>query len=89
MDKRKLGLLGLWWGWLPALYGLVWLVSHFLFGGMKFNQTIEQFMLANVWSGGGWLWLWLTVGFIGGSSLAGLCAVAEWETNSAINAAET
>lgn len=65
MDKRKLGLLGLWWGWLPALYGLVWLVSHFLFGGMKFNQTIEQFMLANVWSGGGWLWLWLTVGFIG------------------------
>ncbi|MCA9309181.1 hypothetical protein KC973_02295 [Candidatus Saccharibacteria bacterium] len=32
---------------------------------MKFNQTLEQFMLANVWSGGGWLFLWLIIGFIG------------------------
>lgn len=63
--KGKLGALAAWWGWMPGLYGLVWLVNHFLFGGMKFNQTMDQFMLANVWSGGGWLWAWLTVGFIG------------------------
>lgn len=63
--KGKLGALAAWWGWMPGLYGLVWLVRRFLFEGMKLNQDMDQFMLANVWSGSWWLWAWLTVGFIG------------------------
>ncbi len=65
MEKRKLGLLALWWGWMPVLGGLVWGVSRLLFGGYAYNQNIDQFMLANFWSGGVMLWMWLVIGALG------------------------
>lgn len=68
-SKGKLGALAVWWGWMPALYALVWAVLHFLFGGYKINQWLDQFMLANVWSGSWWLWIWVTIGFIGSAAI--------------------
>lgn len=70
MDKRKLGFLALWWGWIPAVW-FVWRgVVKLLFGGHTWGQKMDQWLLGNVLSGGWWLWLWLTIGAVGSIAIA-------------------
>ena len=47
---------------MPLVCGLLWLVDNGLFEGHKYSQKLDQFMLANVWSGGGWFWAWVVIG---------------------------
>lgn len=61
---RLLGILVAWWAWMPVIYGLGWCL-RLVTPGHRFAQSADQWFYANVLSLGGWLWLWLTVGFIG------------------------
>lgn len=67
--KKTVITLAAWWGWMPALYVVLWGVLHFIMEGFRFGQQLDQFMLANVWSGGGWLWSWLAIGLAGSAAL--------------------
>lgn len=62
---KRITALAAWWLWMPAVYGLVWLLWHHIFEGYAATQWIDQLMQANFWSGGALLWIWLLVGFIG------------------------
>jgi hypothetical protein len=64
----------LWWGWMPLLYGIFWGVSKLLFGGYAYNQTVDQFMLANVWSGSGFLVGWFAIGALGSAVIVAVLA---------------
>jgi hypothetical protein len=55
----------IWWGWLPALYAIAWAILHGLFEGYRLVQRFDQFSMAQIWSGGGYLWLALAVWFVG------------------------
>jgi hypothetical protein len=57
-------LLAIWWGWMPAVYGLGWCL-RFVTPGHKVEQSADQWFFANFLTLGELLWLWLTVGFIG------------------------
>lgn len=63
--KGRLTALAVWWGWMPALYALVWVVLNYLMEGFRFGQQLDQFMMANFWSGSVMLWTWLAVGLVG------------------------
>ncbi len=63
--KSKLTTLAVWWLWMPALYAVLWGILHYLMEGFRFGQQLDQFMLANFWSGSVMLWTWLAIGLIG------------------------
>lgn len=61
MNKKKLGLLALWWGLVPLIWFIWRGVVQLFFNGYTWGQDLDQWLLANVLPGGWWLWLWLTV----------------------------
>lgn len=66
MSFKKKGIaLAVWWGWMPLLYVAFWGVLHYLMEGFRFGQQLDQFMLANFWSGSVMFWTWLAIGLIG------------------------
>lgn len=71
----------IWWGWMPALYGLGWCL-RIVTPGHRFAQSADQWLYANLLSAGGWLWVWLTVCFLGSVIIAVHAAaedhVASW-----------
>lgn len=71
--KRVLTLAA-WWLWLPALYLVVRGIIAAFFSGTTWGQIMDQMLMANILSGGGWLWVILTIGFIG----TGAILAAEW-----------
>ncbi len=50
---------------MPLLYVAFWGVLHYLMEGFALGQQLDQFMLANFWSGSVMLWAWLSIGLIG------------------------
>lgn len=67
---KTLGRLGLvlllWWGAIPVLVGLIWLVCHFLFGGFgAANESWNLFWQNNILNRGGLFWIYGVIGLIG------------------------
>ncbi len=71
--KRVLTLVA-WWLWIPVLYLLMRGIVALLFSGHTWGRAMDQWLMANILSGGGWLWIMLTFGFIG----TGVILLAEW-----------
>jgi hypothetical protein len=63
------GLLVLWWGWTPLVYGLGYSLRY-VTPGHKAARTADEWFYANYLVLGGWAWIWLTIGFIGTAVIA-------------------
>lgn len=55
----------IWWGWIPLVLLVQRLLLVVVFEGKDWTQTTDQYLMANFWSRGGWLWIYLCVGFAG------------------------
>jgi len=64
-----IGVLVLWWAWMPVIYGLGWCL-RLVTPGHRFAQSADQWFYSNFLVLGGWAWLWLTVGFLGSAVIA-------------------
>lgn len=64
--RADLGLLLLWWGWMPALGAVWWLFVTQAIGGIgTWQRSYGMWLDRNVLLPGGWFYLWLTIGLIG------------------------
>jgi len=66
---RLLGVLVLWWAWMPVIYGLGWCL-RLVTPGHRFAQSADQWFYSNFLVLGGWAWVWLTVGLLGSAVIA-------------------
>lgn len=58
---------------MPLGYALIWAFLHYVIGGIAtWSQGWDQFFMAQFWSGGPLLWIWLLVGAIGSGIIWGL-----------------
>lgn len=72
MLKRIVTWLAVWWLWIPAVLGIVWLITHFIFGGFGVaNESWDLFWQNNVLNFGGLMWLYLMIGAIGSFVIIG------------------
>jgi hypothetical protein len=62
--EGRLLLLAIWWAWTPFFYGL-WRLLLLILPGHKKAQHLDQWFMANIWSHGELLWVWLLIGFVG------------------------
>ena len=72
---RLLGVLVLWWAWMPVIYGLGWCL-RLVTPGHRFAQSADQWFYSNLLVLGGWAWVWLTVGFLGSAVIVMLMSGA-------------
>jgi hypothetical protein len=78
MLKRITLWLAVWWLWIPAVFGILWLITHALFGGFGVaTETWNLFWQNNILNHGGILWVYLIIGAIGSLIIIGMVAVDE------------
>lgn len=67
------GLLLLWWAWIPAIAGLLWLIFHFLFSGFGVaNESWNLFWNTEIIHQGILFWIYGFIGIVGSIFILGI-----------------
>lgn len=63
---KILGALALWWLWIPIIVGILYVITHFLAGGLGVQkESWDLFFNSNVWHWHALFWWYLLIGGLG------------------------
>lgn len=89
MKKRgtAVAALAAWWLWIPFLVGVLYVITHYLMGGMGVQkESWNLFFQNNIFNAGVLLWIYLVIGFLG--SLIIYPLAVEGDNNDTMKAAD-